>query len=435
MERVIVPNGLGLGSMTSEAVQLTEIQGADGPVAGLAERVLAGEVVVVRGGLQAAGLLDEIVRKSLGAVRAIFGDEIARKVDAEGFEHIHSMVPIDRIPELTDAIYRSMTDSAAQDLKKILLATFKGVDGYYFEDEPNVRFHIPFDAAREHKRLFDEFAEKRGEGKLSAHGPHRDSWLDCPDNGMNIWMAIGRVRRGNGLTVYADQYRGKQKFDLHGDLADGERVTEPLTFDLEPGDFILFQTDHLHGSELNRLDETRFVISYRMTFDLPHFPRGHYHPYRSSRLADGPFRALAKAPAMMQPSYVRSLGERAWHKLFPRGEQQFTPTAPAETLTGMAVGEIRAVDATTCVARLAEDNYAAFNRRCPHKGADFANGFVADGKIVCPWHNLGFDPVTGLSSCQSLKGLALLDAHEADGQLKIAPRARKPRKSSVAAAE
>ena len=403
-------------------------------VEGLQQRVLEGEVVVVRGGLQAAGLLDVIRQRSLDAVREIFGDEIAGKVEAQGFEKIHEMVPIDHIPQLTDAIYRSMTDEAVADLKKILSATFKGVGDYYFEDEPNVRFHVPFDRTQEHKKLFDAFAEKRGEGKLSAHGPHRDSWLDCPDNGINIWMAIGRVQKGNGLTVYRGDYELEgQRFDPSGDLADGERVTEPMTFDLEPGDFILFHTDQLHGSALNRTDETRFVISYRMSFDRPHFPHGHYHTYRSSRLAEGPLKGLAKLPAMMQLSYVRSLGERAWRKVSPRKVVPATPTPVATSLDDMAIGEIRAVDETTCVARVSEDSYVGFNRRCPHRGADFANGFVAQGRIVCPWHNLSFDPATGQSPCQTLRPLNVRRAEIVGGTVKLSPPARRARKAPVAA--
>ncbi len=403
-------------------------------VDGLKQRVLDGEVVVVRGGLQAAGLLDVIRQRSLEAVRNQFGDEIARKVQAQGFEKIHEMVPIDQIPQLTDAIYRAMTAAAVPDLKKILSATFKDVGDYYFEDEPNVRFHVPFDRTQEHKKLFDTFAEKRGEGKLSAHGPHRDSWLDCPDNGINIWMAIGRVQRGNGLTVYRGEYElAGQRFEPSGDLSDGEHVTEPMTFDLEPGDFILFHTDQLHGSALNRTDETRFVISYRMSFDRPHFPHGHYHTYRSSRLAEGPLKGLAKLPAMMQLSYVRSLGERAWRKISPPRSKAPTPTPVAANLEGLAIGEIRAVDETTCVARLGEDDYVGFSRRCPHRGADFANGFVSQGRIVCPWHNLAFDPATGSSPCQSLRPLIVRRAEAVGGTVKLSPPAKRARKAPVAA--
>lgn len=422
--------------------QVTEIHD---PVAeqGLIRRLLEGEVAVVRGGLQRAGLMDDFVRLSFETIARVLGEDVARAVAAVGFERIHEVVKPEDLPRLTDAIYAVVTERAADDLERLIPATFGAGRSYYFETAPNVRFHIPFDETRKQAALFDAFAEKRGEGKLAAHGPHRDSWLDCIDNGLNIWIAIGRVQRGNGLTIYRNEYRASQRFTAHGDIADGEPLTQPLTFDLAPGDFVLFHTDQLHGSALNCTDETRYVISYRMSFERPHFPRGHYHSYRSSRLARGPLSSVAFVPALLQPSYVRSLGERAAKRLLPRAPAQ---AGPVESLPGepdlraasLAVGEIRPASPTTCVARMGETEYVAFSRRCPHKGADLANGFVAEGRIVCPWHNLPFDPATGASPCESLRPLAVQPVRVVDGLLEIGaagPRVRRRKAAPPASAQ
>jgi nitrite reductase/ring-hydroxylating ferredoxin subunit len=374
----------------------------------LKERVLAGEVVVVRGGLQRAGLLEPILKLSLEAVADEIGPDAAAAVTARGFEKIHEIVPASEIPRLTDEIYARVAARAQQDLSILVPSIFAGVRRYYFESSPNVRFHVPFDTTRGDRALFNDFTRKHGEGKLTAHGPHRDSWLDCPDNGVNIWIAMGRVRRGNGLTVYRNEYERHQRYTGMGNIARDERLTEPLTFDLEPGDFVLFHTDQLHGSALNYTDETRFVVSYRMTFDRPHFPNGHYHSYCHSGLAGGPFRAAATLPALMQPSYVRSFGERVAQKLRPtKPERIELASASSGDLREMRIGEIRPTDKKTCVARLGEDEFVTFDRRCPHQGADLAMGHVTDGRIVCPWHNLPFDPATGQSPCQSLRPLAV----------------------------
>jgi len=37
----------------------------------------------------------------------------------------------------------------------------------------------------------------------------------------------------------------------------------------------------------------------------------------------------------------------------------------------------------------------AIQNRCPHQGADIADGFVKDGKAVCPLHGWAFDAETG----------------------------------------
>jgi nitrite reductase/ring-hydroxylating ferredoxin subunit len=74
-------------------------------------------------------------------------------------------------------------------------------------------------------------------------------------------------------------------------------------------------------------------------------------------------------------------------------------------LSELPVGTVRAVSSGVCVARLSEEEVVALSRRCPHQGGDLATGFVEDGKIVCPWHNIPFDARTGESPCKSLHSL------------------------------
>lgn len=38
---------------------------------------------------------------------------------------------------------------------------------------------------------------------------------------------------------------------------------------------------------------------------------------------------------------------------------------------------------------------AAVNNWCPHRQGPLAEGWLEDGKIVCPWHAWGFDLKTG----------------------------------------
>jgi nitrite reductase (NADH) small subunit len=37
----------------------------------------------------------------------------------------------------------------------------------------------------------------------------------------------------------------------------------------------------------------------------------------------------------------------------------------------------------------------ATDNECPHHGGPLGEGYVEDGKIVCPWHSWAFDPITG----------------------------------------
>lgn len=388
----------------------------------LVGRILGGEVIVVRKGLQTAALFDRMLDDSKAAVRGILDDELAAQVFAQGFENIHKFVPPASIPEVTEAIYAVAQRNAA-DYLRVLMKKIFGRDQYYYESVPNVRFHIPFSMAKAHARLFAAYSEKRGDGKVTSHGPHRDSWLDCPDNGVNIWIALGPVRRGNGLTIYVNDYNTRQRYTPTREVTDEEKLSRPANFELDPGDFVLFHTDHLHGSELNWTDETRFVISFRVTFDKPRFPNGHYHAYHHAGLAAGSLKPISSWPAYAQMSFVRSTAQRVVGKLGrhkPAAPEPRTAPGPVRA-SDIAVGAIVQLDQTSCITRLEDGRIVAFSRRCPHKGADLANGFVSVGRIVCPWHNLPFDPTTGAAACTGLPPLHIRTVEINEGIVRAVP--------------
>ena len=393
----------------------TEIQLGDdtNPDTDLVDRALNGEVFVIRGVYNRFQLFKTLITASLDAIGKSVGEEVARRAETDGFERIHEWVAPADIPAMTDAVYDSVKPLAPGFLTAFVQQAFPEAKTLYYEETPNVRFHIPYDLARAQKDSFKSFSKDHGEGKITAHGPHRDSWLDCPSNGINLWFAVGPVRKGNGLTIYEADYQGDFVYKDSGDIADGEKLHRPTTFDLEPGDCVMFHTDQVHGSELNRINETRFVISFRMSFGKPIFPNRHYHKYVNANMVGTPFGFMASVPAAMQASYVRTLPWRASEKLSPRPKNEIV-AAPPEAIgierdgkffvpiEAAPVGAVRGVSAAYCVARISENEAIAVSRRCPHSGGDFANGWVHDGAIVCPWHNLPFDAETGRSPCKTL---------------------------------
>lgn len=385
---------------------------------GLAQRVINGEVFVFREALQHFNLMDMWLAASLRGIEKSVGKEIADRAIKEGFNHIHEWVEPDLVPDMTDAVYEEIEPLASKFLDTFMGGAFPDVDTFYYERTPNVRFHIPYDLAQAHKAKFNEFAKGHGQGKIAAHGPHRDSWLDCPSNGLNLWFAIGRIKPGNGMTIYPENYDGQFRFQKSGDILDGQKLNQTWTFDLNPGDVIMFHTDHVHGSELNRTNETRFAISCRLSIDKPIFPQMHIAPYiHSGWDKSSALKPIAQLPAMMQPSYVTSLALRARNKLIPALAPGEPIPDPAETigtkvdgkieveLSKVPVGSVRGVSGALCVARLTESDVVALTRRCPHAGADLANGWIDGENVVCPWHNLPFDPKTGKSACASLTKL------------------------------
>lgn len=403
-----------------------------GQARGLADRILGGEVVVARGCLQQAGLLESLRRATLDGIRGVAGEPAATTVARDGFDRIHESVTPDQIPSITDRTYQHLAATAVADLDRLVPQMFPEASGYYFE-RPNVRFHLPYDLVAAHQQQYKDFTKRRGEGKITAHGPHRDSWVDCPDNAINIWIAGGAVQRGNGLTLFTKEYHKSFAF-TDGYIDGGVKLEAPVTFDLQPGDAVLFHSDHLHGSEINRTDRTRYAVSYRVTLGPPHYRYGHYHHYLHAGLAASPVPWLAGVPQNLQWSYVRDRIGRLRRRVAGRRTHMsghdasaIATEGPAPTVTEDAdlrvadfpVGAIRAASAGVCVARLSESEFVAIGRRCSHQGGDLAGGWIEDGRVVCPLHALPYDPHSGASPCASLRSLRRYPCDVRDGRVVI----------------
>lgn len=389
----------------------------------LSDRLMAGEIFVVRRCLQKLGIFDEIVRTSLDDIRIVAGEDVAANVEREGFETIHRYASLDQIEAILDRIYGDVGQKGPAWIAKIALDLLGITKSYYFERMPNVRFHIPYDVMAAAPETANRFAAKAGGGKLGAHPNHRDSWVGCPDNLINVWAAVGPIVEGNGLTLFPDAFTNDIAH-VGASIAFDENPGKPLNFDLGPGDAILFHGDHLHSSVLNRTDETRHVISFRIVTAKPNFPHGHYHHYAHSMLAGGPLDKLAEVPTSMAWSYFETRLGWAAKKLGlsnPEGLRQNTNHARSQgktlggsrtfLLSSLPADSVQAITDEVCIARIGNDRLVAFGRKCPHEGGDLALGTVTDGEITCPWHNLRFDPKTGASACKVLKSVRRYEVH------------------------
>lgn len=396
------------------SVRVVEIEGLDGsPDVGA--RLLRGEVIVLRGCMQAIGLFDALRDTSLSGIRRGAGDAVAERVEREGFESLHRILGADQLPPVTEAVYDAVAKAAPGWLDAILRGALGVTRPFYFERQPNVRFLLPYETAVAHQAAYREFAKSHGEGKITPHGPHRDSWLDCPTNAVNVWIAVGRVRRGNGLSIFPDAYDKELPHTRKGEITREVAPGAPITFDLAPGDALLFHGDQLHGTELNWTDETRHVVSFRLTLERPHFRDLQYHHYAWSAWKGSPL--LAELPASLSWKWLATRLRFLGRKLAGRGGAAAPEPRPARggateegdfvelEASEIPVGGIHPVSSRVCATRSEDGRVLAFARSCPHEGADLAKGHVSDNHLVCPWHNLKFDLASGASPCKALREL------------------------------
>jgi nitrite reductase/ring-hydroxylating ferredoxin subunit len=294
---------------------------------------------------------------------------------------------------------------------------------FHYEQHPNVRFHVPFDLWQVDKKKYQAYAKDHGEGKLSPHDPHRDQWYRCPENAVNVWIAIGRVERGNGMSLYPDVYRRDVLRTPKGTLEHHQQLGRRVNFALEPDDALIFHGAHLHSSELNRTPRTRYVVSFRLTLSRPRVSTLSNHRYFWSRHDRGPLgRALG-----LGEKVLRNAGT-----LLPRPKQP--AQAPLPATPDLAVREegttlkfpAAAVPPDTlvplpkrlCAARV-DGKVVVFLRTCPHAAADLAMGSLRGSELTCPEHNVPFDLRTGESPCRSLATLKQRPCVEHDGVVEV----------------
>ncbi len=411
-----------------------ELQSSERPFIDLPNRLLNGEYFLVRNCLQELGLFDTLVNASYAGIKDKIGQDRAHKVMALGLDKIHKEVTAAEIPDLTDAVYDRMELKALEFLKKFVREMI-GISGnFYFERTPNVRFHIPQDIAAPYLGEFRKFAKRHGDGKITPHRAHRDSWVDCPSNLINVWVAVGEVKTGNGLTIYPEAYDKNLK-NAGPYISADENPGAAATFDMAPGDVLLFHGDHVHGSEINVTDSTRHVISFRVVLEKPHYAHGHYHHYAYSALAGGMLDIFAEVPQNLAWSYFDFRIRYVMQKilgLFGKKQKSAKVSAHASVkaqanaaqygpipLAVLDDGMIHAYSENICVTKTSDNTITAFGRFCPHEGADLSKGVMQDGQVKCPWHNLGIDPKTGQSPCQSLKAIKSYPVEIKDGKVYV----------------
>ena len=85
-----------------------------------------------------------------------------------------------------------------------------------------------------------------------------------------------------------------------------------------------------------------------------------------------------------------------------------------------AVGHVREFEAAGrafCVANL-DGAICVLDGVCPHEGGPLGEGTIADGRVVCPWHEYAFDLKTGEAADDLELKAEVFEAHVEDGELR-----------------
>jgi len=240
-------------------------------------RVKKWDVCLVRGFLQTRGLLEAVLDKTFQVAL----DKAGVSIDYP-LEQIHEFMTAKQIRLLALNLAREEGPKSI----RTLLAKFThdvvrddlGVKGkFWIDHQPVVRFYTPQDFWQDNAKQLNVG------GHLRIQGPHHDTWFGHSEEGMNLWMAIGKVQRGNGLSLFPEvTKKGYTHHNGRYRMPRDKYLGKPVNFDMDPGDLLFFHGEMVHSSELNRTDQTRYVLTTRFSLVPPVFQEGGNSPWITS---------------------------------------------------------------------------------------------------------------------------------------------------------
>ncbi len=356
------------------------------------ERIAGGGILLAKGLLRAAGLQEELLGRALNVARGTLPPSQSQRLDLEGFERIHTVLTAAELEKFYLDVRVDLAERFPGFVKRMLRHALPLPERFFINANTVVRFIVPHDVLH---RGYAHF--RRHLGKLDLHGPHHDYWQGVATNAINVWMALGRVRPGNGLALYPNLW-GKTLPRGVSHVRDDQHLGTPLVVSCDPGDVVFFHSHHMHSSILNHTDETRFVITGRFTVDEPRHPRRdpaqQLDYFDSERVGEitGAEALIPKRPLDADASFPITSVTRPVREVH----------APDELAT-LAEGEIAAYGPRH-VAMRHGGRVHVLSRFCPHQGADMSLGrLTPEGTLVCPWHVHPFDIRTGVGACTMLR--------------------------------
>jgi hypothetical protein len=277
-----------------------------GPGAGVAveasgalARARTGDVVLARG-LGAATGVQAIVRAAiLDAAARATSRATADQVSDAGIEHMHRYLDPHELRDTFRGAEATLKPRVVELAGRLLaVAAVPAPRPLYVCSRVWVRLHAPlaaFEAAPDVLEL------PYAVGALAPAPPHRDATLTHPRSTISLWLAIGPVRAGNSMRVWPDGSYG----DVWS-VPDGLDPDAAVTPELEAGDLLLFDADHLHATVPNRTDATRVVITIRVVAGrLRYGPGRHWRPYYNLRFVGTPLEGVATLRSRLTLAHFR----------------------------------------------------------------------------------------------------------------------------------
>jgi nitrite reductase/ring-hydroxylating ferredoxin subunit len=262
----------------------------------------------------------------------------------------------------------------------------------------------------------------------NVFGPHLDSWYGSALNELNLWWAITEVNQDNGMALYPQLFGEPLDYDRNfAYLPPGITLPKPHKLAMDEGSLLVFNSDILHGTNLNISDTTRIVIAPRLVLGQPKF-NPNCQGLESQQWLSGEDIARENFENIIEFPMEKNFGVLYGENQKPRLEKRISVTVnsqlsvetaialcPSDTL---AVGEKMLVNCqkeSVIISRTAE-KLQAIGAICPHMQVNLMDGFHDDRHLYCPGHGVEFSWADGKSRCDLLN-VRVYQADDRDDQI------------------
>jgi nitrite reductase/ring-hydroxylating ferredoxin subunit len=262
----------------------------------------------------------------------------------------------------------------------------------------------------------------------NAYGPHLDSWYGSALDGINLWWAIAGVQKDNSMILYPETFGMSINYKHeHAYLPPGITLTKPHKVEIPDGSVFVFNSDLLHGSQLNISNVTRIVIAPRVTLGEPKFNPDSQKMefsgwYSSQDIAKGDWANPHQFP-MNENWGVLYEGRQKPH-IEKRvaitinsnwSEEASLELCPSKTI---GIGEKILVNLKkeSIIVFRTKAGLHATSARCPHMNINLIDGFHDEQHIHCPGHGVAFSLTDGSSKCALLK-LQAYKVYDSEGMI------------------
>jgi nitrite reductase/ring-hydroxylating ferredoxin subunit len=362
-------------------------------------------------------------------------------------EKLHEYIDPDRVEEcknfVSEGLQTELYDWAVSCCENRL-----GFENdFYVDKEIFVRINIPFDYGMEGTRPTEQSSEtpvekwkrfvrsavpglsppqqsskaveynKNRPASTHSHGPHVDTWYGHSFTATNLWFSVCGVNTASSMVFYPDKFDKDIPYDPEFMyVAEDVDRRSPVEIDLEDGENLVFNPELLHSTRLNTSDETRIVITLRISEEEPLFSNEttHEHTHNewivSSDIKDGRIAPQTVGEYVDKPDYesveieepVRIELDKSIAELRDTTELDDERIRSQERNTPFTL----TLDGTDYTGVKMNDSLYVTTSNCPHVGLPLERGSVHDSKLKCPEHGAEFDLETGEcvgESCSSLR--------------------------------